>query len=99
MSNVKRVTIVGVLPFDCDQDHTIKGWLATMNTPTFGLRITWGNEPKMVANEHGGQTAMYPFAIQGDEAVSYDALDTLVKAIKRLGTITENTVKDLENAG
>ena len=51
----------------------------------------------MVANEHGGQTAMYNFRIEGTEAVSYDTIDGLVKAIADVGgRVDDKWVKDLD---
>jgi len=97
MSNVKSIVISGTLPFDCAEvNEEIKDWLASMNTPCFGLRITWSREPcEMRPNDHGGRTAFYHFSIQGREAVSYSAIERLITAIQSVGTagtVTANQV-------
>ena len=100
MANTKHIRIEGILPFDCDRNPDVKGWLSSMNLPAFGLRIKWGVNPWMVPNEHGGQTTMYHFSIEGTEAVSYDAIDGLVKAIADVGGRVDNKwIKDLDYAG
>ena len=100
MSNVKRVEVQGVMPYDCAGNETIRGWLASMNTPTFGLRIRWGKQPvEMRNNEHGGKTAMFAFEIQGEEAVAFTAYDTLLKAITECGgRVNKESCIDLEAA-
>ena len=96
MSNTKKIIIEGTLPFNCAENENIKGWLASMNSPCFGLRIKWSGSPKTVPNEHGGQTAMYDFKIEGTEAVSYDAIEELVDSILEIGELEYKRVVDLD---
>lgn len=98
MSNVKQVEISGTMPFNCDENQKIKGWLASMNTPCFGLRITWGVDVAlMVTNDHGGKTAHYDFRISGREAVSYSAIESLKAAILSIGgRVEKSKVHDCE---
>jgi hypothetical protein len=97
MSNVKRVLIEGRLPFNCNENEALKGWLACMNLPLFGLRITWGDVEYMMPNEFGGKTAFYDFTIKGKEAVAWDAIDELVAAINEVGgSVCTKQTRDLE---
>ncbi len=89
MSNAKHVKIHGRLPFNCihpDPDtgkvnETLRDWLATMNTPTFGLHIQWTGPVESRRNRYGGKTAIYAFTIGGFEAIADTALDALLRAI------------------
>ena len=86
MSNAKQIHIEGIMPFNCDENEVIKGWLASMNTPCFGLHIEWGKHSySTIFNEHSGETAIYAFRISGTEAVAWSAIDLLLKSIKNIG--------------
>ena len=97
MSNAKKVIIEGRMPFDCNENKEVASWLASMNTPMFGLRITWGTQPHWVPNNMGGRTGFFDFTILGIEAVSYDAFEELKKAILTIGgTLSRWDIVDTE---
>src|SRR5215831_10882387 len=97
MSNVKDVSITGTLPFDCDNNTNLMPFLAAFNGPVFGLKLKWSPEHKMVANEFGGQTAMYNFEISGHEAVAWGWLHALKDAIVGAGgSIASYAAEDFE---
>jgi hypothetical protein len=99
VSNVKRVSITGKVPYSCTEHEGMRGFLAAMNAPCFGLRIKYPPfPPTMVGpNEHGGMTAHYNYRIEGDEAVSWKYVDALRAAIVGCGgSIQTDRVVDLE---
>ena len=101
MSNIKKVNIVGELPFCCTEDETICRYLGHLNGPTIGLKIRWTSQPiDHRKNEFGGLTAMYGFFITGEEAVGAGFLENLVKAIIGAGgTVGKAVYVDIENDG
>ena len=99
MSNVKRIDINGTLPFDCDNHAEMMRWLAHLNAPGNGVRITYSETPDFIPNPDGtnGQTAMYGFSIFGFEAWSWDAIDAMKKAIVACGgTVNRDQTVDIE---
>lgn len=100
MSNVKAVHVTGKLPFDCTKHHDLARFLAAMNGPVFGLRIVWGSDCEYRPNAHGGKTCFVPFTVAGEEAVSYDWLVALLKAVVNAdGEVSAATARDIENNG
>jgi hypothetical protein len=99
MSNVKHVEITGSARFDLHEDPKMMEWLGVMNTPTYGLRIKWAGAATYEKNEYGGMTAMFNYHISGAEAVAFDALDQLVAALKRAGTVSYAITIDIEAGG
>jgi hypothetical protein len=111
MSNVKRITINGTLPYDCDQHPDMMRFLAHLNTPRFGLQLRYSEEPKLIPNSEikrnmpptydfgppNGKTAVYGFCIAGEEAVSWGWIEALKKAITDCGgTVGKEEAIDLE---
>jgi len=77
------------------ENKTIKDWLASMNTPSFGLHLTWGKEEQDHTFLHS--RTFYPFNITGIEAVNSKAFDALRKAILSVGgTITTWQIEDID---
>jgi hypothetical protein len=103
MANVKQIEIRGEIPYFCNEDDTMRGFLATLNGPCIGIRISYSDEPSRLApNADGsnGQTAMYRFVISGREAVSYKFVDALLLAITGCGgTVAKSSVRDDEGNG
>lgn len=98
MANVKNFDVTGTMPFNADENETLKGFLAFLAGPVSGLRIEWTGSAGYVKNEHGGQTAMYSFHIVGHEAVSWAYWDNIKKAILEVGgTVTDESVVDPED--
>jgi hypothetical protein len=97
MSNIKRISIQGDLPFTCAEHHGMQSVMAQLSGPTIGLAFRWGGESKSVPNEHGGKTAMYRFAIHGEEAVNRSWIESTLQSIVDCGgSIREVEVKDIE---
>jgi hypothetical protein len=100
MSNVKDVVIIGELPFNCNEHDGMRGVLAALNAPVYGLRISYGHEPKLVPNgrNNGGRIALYSFSITGQEAVSNGYITKMILAITECGgNVQRVSVVDLEN--
>lgn len=99
MANVKNVEIVGRVPFNLDEHPGAAKYLATLNRPSLGLRITYGECVGFAAgvNEFGGKTALYEFKVSGREAVGVEWVKALIDAFKRAGgEIDKASVYDLE---
>lgn len=97
MSNVKNVHIAGTVPFNLNEKDSMAKRLAYLNTPCSGLRIAYGDVTEYRQNDHGGQTAFYPFSLTGAEAVSSLWLQGFVDDVKWLaGRITTCRVTDIE---
>jgi len=94
MANCKLVHLKGKMPYGMEEkSEIIKDWLASMNTPVFGLHIRWGKEVK---SSKSGKM-LYPFDITGIEAVSFKAFDAFEEAIKQIGgEIDSWSVADME---
>jgi len=97
MANVHEVYIEGWMTFNIYDDEKALRWLGVMNSPSYGLRIEYGEE-RYVPNEHpGGQTAQYRFVISGQEAIRYDAYEALVKCLKDAGCVVDEArARDME---
>lgn len=104
MSNVKRVNIQGSMPWnaaamnDIERSAIMNNWLANMNLPCFGIKITWRiTEQYYVENkESNGRCCFIPYSIHGDEAVSYESLFDLVDELKRIGKISIATATQMD---
>jgi hypothetical protein len=100
MANAKKVVIEGHLPFDiANRSEDVQKWLGMMNTPTSGIKITYGGV-HYEANDHGGKTAMYDFIIEGVEAIWNSALGRMVAEFQAAGAVvTEACALDMDNRG
>ena len=97
MSNIKRVAVCGHVPFNLADHPSLARKLAFFNTPTSGLKIEYGAPYEMRQNAHGGQTAMYPFCVKGEEAVSASYVQSFIDDIYAIGgKVTGATVTDIE---
>lgn len=101
MANIKDVSIEGVLPWDMNGHDEMTALLGQLNMPVSGIRIEWGAEfidPAL--NEHGGHEVYYDFKIRGQDSVSWQYLDRLVRVIHDCGgKISTAKAKDIENPG
>jgi hypothetical protein len=98
VSNVKRIRIIGHVPFNLNQHPTMQAKLASMNTPCSGLKIAYGPQIEMRPNAHGGKTAMYFFDVQGQEAVSTAWIESLIRDVYAIGgIIVRADATDIEN--
>lgn len=79
------------------QDEALR-LLGQIALPTIGLQIKWTGQ-QMVPNNHGGQMAMMAYEISGEEAWSWDALDSVVKTLGFVGTVEAAQARDVENEG
>lgn len=98
MANIKRIEIVGEIPFNVDEHHDMCQMLGQMNAPSCGVRIAYtGNAPSR-PNEYGGKTAYYNFCISGEEAVSDKWIDHLLKSLVNCGaSVSKAQSMDIEN--
>jgi len=103
MSNIKDVRIHARLPYDWT--HELPESEAALFTglllsPLTGFTIDQrrvDSEP----SEHGGWTAMYFVAIEGQEGVSFSFLDRIATALAHIegGTVLEAWARDIEDGG
>lgn len=97
MSNVKAVSIEGIMPFDAGGNRDLISVIGSIHLPGFGLSLEYGHTTTMVPNEHGGQTTMYPYRLHGQEAISWGFLDRFTDLIKKVGgTVDVEQVIDME---
>lgn len=106
MSNVKRVNVVGTLPFNADEFHAdILKLYGQLNRPVFGLRLRWTGKNTAVPNEQvdpntpytGGITTICEFEIRGEEAVSWAWLAWMEDTIRLAkGSISIRRMVDIE---
>jgi len=97
MANVKEVVIFGKIPFNCDENDEMCRILGKLNAPSQGLKISYGSVT-LIPNEHGGQTTMYEYSIEGQEAVSMSYIDRIKAAIRGCGgAVHGGSVFDVEN--
>lgn len=97
MSNIKGVRIEGKMPFDITEDDKARSWLGMLNGPSIGLRIIYGGT-STIENEHGGRTTMYEFEISGEEAIRFEALQTMVRELDEAGArIYQAYAQDIED--
>lgn len=98
MSNCKQVSIQGIAPFNLHEHEPITPMLASLVSPTCGLKMEWDwNYCELSPNEHGGQTAMYRFRLHGVEAVNFAWLAKFKREIVACGgSISEDKTYDME---
>lgn len=85
MSNVKKVSIKGYMPFDANNNNpNMLRILGQLNLPSLGIRINYNsNNMKMIPNpETNGKYMYYGFEISGQEAVSNEYLYSLISIFR-----------------
>jgi hypothetical protein len=98
MANVKQISIVGELPFNCDQHYEMRQMLGQLNAPICGLRMNWLGSAGSRESGFGGSTEIIAFKISGNEAVSNPWINLLLIAIvKAGGEISQVNVRDTDN--
>lgn len=97
MANVKKVRIVGTIPFDGGGDAELLAQIGRMAFPVFGFKIDIARREEMVPNDHGGQTAVHKFWVEGEEAVSFSWLRGFcLRVLKAGGTLDVATYAENE---
>jgi len=97
MSNVARVYVKGWIPFDVASHNDACKWLGILNGPSYGLRITYGQQGGGPRNRNGGVTTYYQFEVSGEEAIWCSGVESLVKALVGAGSVVEEArMMDLE---
>ena len=110
MANAKEIEVRGTVPFDwlnaqfedtpeqAEQRTKDRAMMATwLAGPSIGTRISYSGT-YLVDNDHGGRTTMYPFILEGVEAVSELGVAMIVAGIERLGgTVEFISTFDLDN--
>lgn len=111
MANIKRVHIIGDLPFDLGADErkdpqrmaahqTVHAAIASLNYPSVGIRIRWGGNSRLVPNKHGGKTTFVVFEMVGEEGYRWEFFNEFRLAVQALGgTIGLYDVQDIDNPG
>ena len=101
MANIKQVKIAGKMPFDAGESKELINLIGQLALPTMGIRFNFGDDiAEMKPNQHGGKTAMYNFTVHGEEAVSFDYLDRIVRlVIEAGGQVVDAQARDKENCG
>ena len=98
MSNVKKVSIQGQLPFNCQEHYEMRQMLGQLNAPLSGLRVNWLGSCGSQENGLGGLTEIIAFKILGTEAVSDVWINLLLLSIvKAGGEIKSVSVEDTDN--
>lgn len=98
MSNIKRVDIMGEIPFNTNEYPDVNKFLGQLNAPSTGIRISYPGGVQMRPNRHGGRTAFYRFSIDGEEAVRVEWITALLKAFVAAGSVISHVkVTDIEN--
>lgn len=98
MSNIKRVTVYGALPFNSYEYEPLNKYLGIFNSPVYGLRIDYTGGSEGRANEFGGETYYYYFFLTGLETVRVELLNDFCSAvIASGGWINEGSADDIEN--
>jgi hypothetical protein len=104
MSNTKEVHITAEVPYHwlgygestpslTDEE---RAFIALMFvTPGTGLQLRYGGEHG-VPNDRGGITATFRLIIEGVEAVRHATLVYLVDILRKVGTVDQAEVMDLE---
>lgn len=99
MSNVKRVDIVGEIPFNTGEYYDLNKFLGQMNSPASGLRMLYGRYSSKQPSAYGGTTQFYHFNVHGEEAVSSKWIEALLQALVNAGAIVKLcNVFDIENS-
>ncbi len=97
MANVARVYVKGWVPFDVPSHEDARDWLGILNGPSYGLRITYGQQGGGPRSRNGGVTTYYQFEVSGEEAIWYSGVESLVNALVRAGSVVEEArMMDLE---
>lgn len=99
MSNVKRILIQAVVPFDFvskASDHEAAMLARLCMNPSMGLRYHVDGPIGGVPNKRGGVTTMYRVRVEGTEAISYTAFDRIVATFKSQGEVETAEIEDLE---
>lgn len=112
MANVKQIVIEGTVPFNIHEHPDATNIWANFSAPAVGLRIRYGRSeyiPNTSLPFNGGSekepnpdigntgmTAMYDFALEGCEGVSWAWLDNFYRVVEKYGgTITKKQVREL----
>jgi hypothetical protein len=104
MSNVKEVFITGKIAFNATRpeqpagipSQEVKNLLASLNMPTWGLRIQYKPENAVgIPNWFGGRTLFIDFTISGSEAESWDALFNDIKTLNEVAVIYAANAREL----
>jgi hypothetical protein len=98
MANIKKIEIVGEIPFNAAEHHDMCKFLGQLNTPTIGIHIKYTSPAASRPNKFGGRTAYYKFCISGSEAVSHGWIDKLMIALVNCGSdIHSASARDIED--
>ena len=106
MANVKSVFISGTMTFDAsnfnDATHsgsnqTVLKFLGRISLPDFGLRIKFEDEEFYRENKFRGRTCFKRYKIEGEEAISYAYLRTIMAELMLVGEIEVVLIHDIEN--
>lgn len=97
MANIKEVLIEGEMAYDAGGSEALLKLLGQMNTPSFGLRISYDGRQSMIPNKWGGHTAMYGFTISGMEAVRDEWIEHLLASLSLAAKVTVAKYRDYEN--
>jgi hypothetical protein len=99
MANIKRVSILGEIPFDAGESDAVLRHLGKLSLPSIGLKcVIDRNHFGMRPNKYNGRTAMHRFTITGEEAVSNDYLKKIIRDFSEAGgSIYVATSIDIEN--
>lgn len=96
MSNVKRVRVEGLVPFNYYESDSLARMFAFAQSPSVGLRVEFGPEV-MEPNGRGGRVALYPFKLSGEEAVLAEWCCELARQVNAFGgRVTSLHLVDLE---
>jgi hypothetical protein len=74
----------------------ISRFMAQTVVPYYGLKISFTGKERVEKNHVDGQVRYLGYAIHGEEAISFAALDALSESLAVLGKVETNEVKDIE---
>lgn len=88
MSNCKKVTITGRLPFyvsdNLEDKNRILNFIGQCAIPSFGIKVEFDQKEILIENQKGGgKTAVYPFRIYGIEALPFGYVHDLHMVFRR----------------
>jgi len=101
MSNIHALSITGSVPYDWaskltpDEAQIIAAYFLG---PSIGVKLKFGKRWYGPRNEHNGQTAMYEFTIDGEEALRTEAIIAITNVFRRVGIVTTAVSRDVENS-